>query len=130
MMEFIKIIGIGLITLIITIVLKEYKKEFAIYAILIGGAIILFISMDIIKSIIEFINTFSNSSNYNNQFISLLIKITGISILTEYAVSICKDTGESAIANKIDLGGKLIVITMSIPVIATTLESLTRLLTI
>lgn len=41
-MDVLKIIGIGFITLIITILLKEYKKEYAIYTSLIGGAIIIF----------------------------------------------------------------------------------------
>ena len=76
--------------------------------------------------IIEFIQTLNNKSQ--TSFISILLKITGISILTEYAVSICKDSGESSIANKIDLGGKVIVISMSIPVISTALESLMKLL--
>lgn len=127
-MEIVKVIGIGFLTLIITIILKEYKKEYAIYAVLIGGAIIIFYSMETINSIISFINEISNNSNYNSGFISLLLKITGISILTEYAVSICKDSGENSIANKIDFGGKIIVISLSIPVISTTLESLTKLL--
>ena len=108
-MDIVKVIGIGFLTLIITIILKEYKKEYAIYAVLIGGLIIIFYSMDTIKSIIDFINTLSSNQNYNSEFISLLLKITGISILTEYAVSICKDSGENAIANKIDFGGKVIV---------------------
>ena len=127
-MDILKIIGIGFITLILTIVLKEYKREYAIYPILIGGAIIILFSMDTISSIISFINEISNKSEYNNKIISLLLKITGISILTEYAVSICKDAGESSIANKIDFGGKIIVISLSIPVISTTLETLTKLL--
>lgn len=127
-MEIVKIIGIGFLSLIITIILKEYKKEYAIYAVLISGAIIIFYSMDIIKSIIDFVKELSSNSNYNNVFISLLLKITGISILTEYAVSICRDAGESSIANKIDFGGKIIVISLSIPVISTTLETLTKLL--
>ena len=38
------------------------------------------------------------------------------------------DAGESSIANKIDFGGKIIVISLSIPVISTTLETLTKLL--
>ncbi len=127
-MEIIKIIGIGFLTLIITIILKEYKKEYAIYAVLIGGALIILYSIDTIKSIISFLTELSNNSNYNNLFISLLLKITGISILTEYAVSICKDVGENSIANKIDFGGKILVISLSIPVISTTLETLTKLL--
>ena len=127
-MEIVKIIGIGFLTLIVTIILKETKKEYALYAVLIGGAIIIFYSMNTISSIIDFIQELSSNSNYNNAFISLLLKITGISILTEYAVSICKDVGENSIANKIDFGGKIIVISLSIPVISTTLETLTKLL--
>ena len=127
-MDIIKIIGIGFFTLIITIILKEYRKEYAIYAILIGGMIIIFYSMDTLKAIIDFINDLSRNKSYNTEFISLLLKITGISILTEYAVSICKDSGENAIANKIDFGGKIIVISLSIPIISTTLSSLTKLL--
>jgi len=76
--------------------------------------------------IIEFIDELNRKSN--TKFIGILLKITGISILTEYAVSICKDSGESSIANKIDLGGKVIVISISIPVILTSLEELTKLL--
>lgn len=125
-MEIIKIIGVGLITLIITIILKEYRKEFAIFSVLIGGAFVLYLSLDTLTGVIDFIKRLSDSCN--TQFISVLLKITGISILTEYAVSICKDSGESSIANKIDLAGKVIVISISIPVISTALESLTKLL--
>lgn len=123
-----KILGVGFITLIVTIILKEYRKDFAIYSVLIGGAFIIFYSINTINSILEFIEDISKNSNYNNIFIDLLLKITGIAILTEYAVSICKDSGENSIANKIDLGGKIIIISLSIPVISTTLESLTKLL--
>lgn len=127
-MEIIKIVGIGFLTLIITIILKENKKEYAMYSVLIGGAIIILYSMGTIKTIVDFVQSFTVDLKYNNMFITLILKITGIAILTEYAVSICKDLGENAIANKIDFGSKIIVISMSIPIISTTLESLTNLL--
>lgn len=125
-MEIIKIIGVGLLTLIISILLKDVKKEFSIYAVIIGTSIILFLSMDILKEIINFIEGLTK--NVNGEFIKILLKMTGIAILTEYAVSLCKDSGESAIATKIDLGGKIILISLSIPVISSTLETLTQLL--
>lgn len=96
----------GLLTLIITIILKTYRKEFAIYAVLIGGAIILLMSFETIGGIVDFLNKFSNDTSYNSEFVTLLLKITGISILIEYAVSICKDAGETAIGNKIDFARK------------------------
>lgn len=101
-MDAVKIVGIGFITLIIAMVLKEYKKEFSIYAALIGGTIILLMSFGTISEIITFIQKISKDTSYNSEFITLLLKITGISILIEYAVSICKDVGESAIGSKID----------------------------
>lgn len=125
-MDIFKIIGIGFLSLIISIILKEYKKEYSLYSVLIGGAIIIFLSLENISQIINFVKQFSKS--YNNKFIEILLKITGISILTEYAVSICKDAGESSIANKIDFGAKIIVISLSIPIISNTLSSLTKLL--
>ena len=125
MSDIIKIIGIGFITLIITLMLKEYKRDFAIYVSLIGGMLILILIADNLEGIINFISTISNS---DNEFIMLLIKITGISILTEFAISICRDSGENSIANKVDLGGKVIVISLSIPVISATLNGLLGLL--
>ena len=48
--------------------------------------------------------------------------------MTEFAVSICKDTGESAIANKIDIGGKVVIVGMSIPIISGLLETIVKVL--
>lgn len=117
----------GFVTLFLTIMLKEYRKDFAIYSSIIGGAIILYYVIEYLKNIIDFLDSLS-ITGISSSFILLLVKITGISILTEFAVSICKDMGESSIASKVDLGGKLLVISLSIPVISATLNGLLELL--
>ena len=127
-MDIIKIIGVGLIALIIIIIVKQYKPEFTIYVSLIAGAMILMLVMDKISAIINLLSNLSSKTAINNEFLVLLIKITGIAFLTEFAVSICKDSGESAIANKIDIGGKVIIISMSIPIIASLLETVVKIL--
>ena len=124
MIDIIKIIGIGFISLIIIVILKEYKRDFAVYAELIGGAIILYFCIDYIKGIINGLSV----TGISNSFILLLIKITGISILTEFSVSVCRDMGENAIASKVDLGGKLLIVSLSIPIITATLSGLLGLL--
>ena len=124
----IKIIGIGLVALIIIILLKQYKPEFAIYISILTGILIIFLVMDKFTGIIELIRSISNKSNINNQFIEILLKITGIALLSEFAVSICKDSGETAIASKIEIGTKVIVISMSIPIISSLLEIILKIL--
>lgn len=127
-MDIIKIIGVGLIALIIIIILKQYRPEFVIYVSIIAGVIILILIMDNVSAIIDLLTSLSNKTVINNEFLVLLIKITGIAFLTEFSVSICKDSGETAIANKIDIGGKVLIISMSIPIIASLLETIIKIL--
>ena len=126
-MDIIKIIGVGLIALIIIIILKQYRPEFVIYVSIIAGVIILILIMDKVSAIIDLLTSLSNKTVINNEFLVLLIKITGIAFLTEFSVSICKDSGETAIANKIDIGGKVLIISMSIPIIASLLETIIKI---
>lgn len=127
-MDIVKIIGVGFVGLIVIIILKQYKPEFAIYISLLVGTTILLLSMDKINGIISLLTNLSNKANVNNQYLIILLKITGIAFLTEFAVSICNDSGESAIASKIDLGGKVIIIGMSIPIISALLELIIKIL--
>ncbi len=127
-MEIIKIIGIALIALIIIILLKQYKPEFVLYVSLIAGALILFLVIDELTGIIKLIQSIADKASINSQFLSILLKITGIAFLSEFAVSICKDSGEAAIASKVELGSKIIIISMSIPIISTLLEIILKIL--
>lgn len=127
-MDVIKIIGIGFIAVIISIILKQYKPEYAIYVSLIAGALILLMSMDKLSGIIDLLNNLANKTQINNQFLTILIKITGIAFLSEFAVSVCKDAGEVAIASKVELGSKVIIIAISIPIISALLETVLKIL--
>lgn len=127
-MEIIKIIGIALIALIIIIMLKQYRPEYAIFISILTGVLILFLVIDRLAGIINLIESIQSKFSINTQFIGLLIKITGIAFLSEFAVSICKDSGEAAIASKIELGSKIIIISMSIPIISSLLEIILQIL--
>lgn len=127
-MDIVKIIGIAFLALIIVIILKQYKPEFAIYASILAGSVILFISLGKLSGIINLLEDISSKTTINGEFLSILIKITGIAFLTEFAVSVCKDSGETAIANKVDMGGKIIIVAISIPIVSALLETVIKIL--
>ena len=128
MEEIIKIIGIGLIALVIAIILKQYRPEYAIYVSIVAGILILVFIISKITGIINLLKAISDKTYINKQFLSILLKITGIAIITEFAVSICTDAGEKAIASKIEIGSKVIIIAMSIPIISSLLELIIEIL--
>lgn len=127
-MDIIKIIGIALIALVIIIILRQYKPEFVIYVELIAGVLILSMSFEGITSIVNLIQSYSNKISISSKFIIVLLKITGIVILAEFASSICKDAGESSLATKIDIGSKVMIVTTSIPIISSLLEIILKVL--
>lgn len=128
MEEIVKIIGVGLTSLVIIIILKQYRPEYAVYVSMIAGIFILFFALNKITGIINLLQSISDKTYINKQFLGILLKITGIAFLTEFAVSICSDAGEKAIASKIEIGSKVIIISMSIPIISSLLELIIEIL--
>ena len=128
MEEIIKIVGIGLIALVIVLILKQYRPEYTIYVSIFAGVLILTLTMSKISGIINLLKSISDKTYINKQFLGILLKITGVAIITEFAVSICIDAGEKAIASKIEIGSKVIIIAMSIPIISSLLELIVEIL--
>ena len=127
-MDIVKIIGIAFISVIIIIILKQYKPEFAIYVSIIAGILILTMSFSKLSSIIELLNNIASKTSINGEFLKILLKITGIAILTEFGISICKDSGETAIASKVDIAGKVTIIAISVPIMSGLLETVVKIL--
>ena len=127
-MDIVKIVGIGIIAVIIITIIKQYKPEFAIYVSILAGIIIFFMVFENLSGIIRLINDITLKSNINSDFIKILLKITGIAFLAEFAVQICMDLGESVMANKVDLGGKVIIISLSIPILSSLIETVVQIL--
>ena len=127
-MDVIKIIGVGFIAVIISIILRNNRPEFSIYVSIIAGVIIILMLSDKLGEIINSINSIASKTSINMQYLKILIKITGVAILSEFAVSVCKDSGESAIASKVDIGGKILIISMSMPIIQALLQTAIEIL--
>lgn len=118
----------GLIALVIIMTLKQNKPEFVIYIELIAGVIILSLCFDKITAVVNYIYEISSKVKLSNRFIGIMLKITGIAILTEFATSICIDAGEKAIASKIEIGSKVLIVTTSLPIISSLLEIVLKVL--
>lgn len=127
-MDIFKIVGIGLIGMLISIILKQYKPEIAIYSAIITGIIILIYILDSSSNIFDLIKELSQKAGLSNQYLAIILKITGIAYITELAVNICKDAGETAIASKIEMGSKFIIIAISIPIIGALLQIVNKIM--
>lgn len=127
-MEIVQIVGIALISIFIILLLKQYKPEFVIHVSIIAGILMFSMIIPKLSAILDLLNSLTDKLGANAQFFSILLKITGIAYISEFASSICKDSGETAIASKVELGAKILIIAMSIPILGAVLETLINIL--
>ena len=127
-MNITQIVAFGLVATFIIVLLKQYKSEYAIYASVIAGATLLIFAVSKVGTIINLLENLVDTVGINKEFFKILLKITGIAYLVEFASNMCKDAGESAISSKIELAGKPLIVTLSIPIISTLVETITEII--
>lgn len=127
-MDITKVIGIAFVSVIVISLIKNYRPEFAIYASIIAGAIILFLVVRELTPIVSMLQNLSDKMGVSSKFFGILLKITGIAYLTEFGANVCRDSGESAVASKVELAGKVLIISLSIPILLALSETLFELI--
>ena len=116
-MEVMRIVGIGLIGAIVSILLRNSKPEFSMLIPVVVSFTVLACAMPYLIRITEELSRMASSAGINSSYMRIVIKVIGISYLVCITAELCKDAGENAIAAKIELGGKLIILAMAIPII-------------
>ena len=73
-------------------------------------------------------NNLSENANLNERYMVIILKILGIAYIAQFGMEMCKDAGENAIASKIEIAGKALIMTVSIPIITGVAEIITKVL--
>ena len=58
-------------------------------------------------------------SGIKSEYVSIILKVTGIAYITQIGSEICKDAGESAIGTKIEIAGKVLIAAACLPLVTT-----------
>lgn len=116
-MDLFKIIGLGILISIVIVVTKQIKPELGIAVMLAGSTLMLIYILNSFTGIISSFNQIVNQTGINKELFSIIIKIIGVGYLIEFAADICKDSGNSAIADKVILGGKVLIFMLAMPII-------------
>lgn len=116
-MSIIQMAGVGVVGTLLALQFKNGKNEYAIYTVIAVSLVLFYGMKDKLKSIQETVSTISSMVNINTDYISILLKMIGITYVAEFATGICKDAGYQTIANQIEIFTKLTILTFSMPVL-------------
>lgn len=119
----VKIIIVAIIGVIFTLILKEKNHTYGYLAAVAICILLLFWGLEYIQVLFESFGIISTVLG-EKYYISMILKMIGITYICEFGAQICKDAGQAAIAGQIEMLGKITILVTGFPVVLTIMEQL------
>lgn len=114
-MNVIGIAGLALVSAVIAVMLRRYNQEYAVVISITAGVIILVQILANIVPAVRQINSLLTAAQMPTEYGIILFKTLGICFLAQFAADSCRDAGESALASKVELAGKISIVILALP---------------
>ncbi|EEL49361.1 MULTISPECIES: stage III sporulation protein AD [Bacillus] len=119
-----QIVGLGLVATFLAAVLNQHKSSITSLFIVFVASVMFLLLIDQIHSILRMIERVASEAKVSNVYVETLLKIIGIAYIAEFGAQITKDAGQGAIASKIELAGKILILVMAIPILTVVIETI------
>ena len=129
-MKIAAIIGIALIAMILCVLLKGYRPEYSVFLSLTAGILILLMALDALTPMMGTLSSLIELSGQGREAFSILLKALGVCFITQLASDACRDAGEGAIASKVELAGKVVILLLAMPLFEQIIGVATSLMTV
>ena len=128
-MDIISIVGIGIVSTVLIILLRQSnREEFALLTSLATGIIIVSMVLNKLKYVVTTLGQLIKNTNMEFAYFTIILKIIGIAYIVEFGAQISRDAGEEAIATKVELGGKIIMMVLAMPILLALMNLVIKIL--
>lgn len=118
---------LGILTIMVAMAMKQGKAEFATFVSFTGSILIAWIAIQLLDGITGSFERLEKLLSVDMEYIALLTKMIGVTYISEFASSLCRDAGYSAVAGQIELVGKLTILTIGMPIVLALFELMVAL---
>ena len=119
---------IGVLGALLAIQFKGGKTEYGIYMSVAVSIVLFLCIVDRLEIFVRTIDEISRYISVDTGYLSTMLKMIGITYISEFSSSICKDTGYQTIAVQIEVFSKLTILAMGMPILLALLETIQEFL--
>ncbi len=127
-MSAVELTGFAILAVVLLAVLRPIRPELAVLLTLGAGAVILLSLLPLIQRIIELLTTLAQRGNVQSLYLETILRIVGIAYIVEFGSQVARDAGEGALAAKVELGGKILILSLALPILLSVVQLVVRLL--
>jgi len=123
-----QLVGFGVASTLLALTLRRDRPEMAVIVSVAAGLCLFAAVVSQLQEIVGTLTTLAAKADLKGPTLTLLLRIIGIAALCEIGAQICRDAGEGGIAAKIEMGGKLMVLALAMPIAVALVEMLMKVL--
>ena len=127
-MEMGRIIALGLVGVIFAVMLKKENPQVSILVSVAVGVLIFFTICPPLSGLIALLRDAADKAGVSSGYFGIVLKVIGIAYLAQFGAQLCADAGEGAVAAKVELAGKILIMAASAPVLTALLELVMNLI--
>ena len=127
-MEMVQVAVLGVAGTLLAVQFKNEKPEYGIYISLAIGILLLFAVLDRLDVLLNALGLIRSYMRADTIYMGTLMKMLGITYVSEFASGLCKEAGHQSIASQIELFRKLAILALGIPVLAALLTTIEEFL--
>ena len=105
------------------LLLGALRREYAVFAGVATAVLLLLSGLKHVTLVRETLERMTDAYGVPAALLAALMKIIGLSYLTEFGVNVCRDAGQTAIAGNLEFGGKVLILLCALPALTTLLET-------
>jgi len=114
--ELVRIAAIGIISAVIALMISAQRPEMSTLLGIAFGVLVLIVAFSKAGAIVGVINEYIDKAGIDSKLLVPVLKVTGMAYITQFAVDICNDAGQKAIASKIEIVGKIMMLAVAVPI--------------
>jgi stage III sporulation protein AD len=127
-MDIMQITIVGMVAALLVLIVRQYRPDIAMIITMGTGVLLILLLLGNIKSIVSTVEVMSQRANLDSIYLITVLKVIGIAYIAEFGSQVCKDTGEGTIASKIELGGKILIMVLALPILTALMEAILKIL--
>lgn len=123
-----QIVGLALVAAVLLMVVRQQRPELGLLLSLAAGVLIFLLVLGKISGIVALLEELATAARVDRLYLTTLLKIIGVSYIAEFGAQVCRDAGEQAVASRVELAAKVLIVVLAMPIVVAVLESVMRLL--
>lgn len=128
MEDALKLTALALTAAMLALVVKKQSPELSLTLILCACALGAGLLFNGFRPVLELARSLAKRAELDRDLTAPLWKSLGLGLLTEVSAAICTDAGQNALAKIVELGGGLLCIAVSLPLLQAVLALIEELL--